>query len=125
LILSTNNCIFGGYTPLAWSSRNGWVSDPSLKSFVFTLKNPHNLPPRIFKRQREKHAILCHGSYGPVFGDGHTLSVCDQCHTSNGSYSNFGTAYANDTGIAGNQVLAGTQNFTVEEIEVFELVDRT
>jgi hypothetical protein len=124
LILSTNNCIFGGYTPLAWSSRNEWVSDPSLKSFVFTLKNLHNLPPRIFKQQRENYAILCNSSYGPVFGNGHTLSVWDQCHTSNSSYSNFGSAYPNDTGIAGNQVLAGTQHFTVEEIEVFEVVDR-
>jgi hypothetical protein len=42
LIASTNDCIFGGYTPLTWSSRNAYVSDPSLRSFVFTIKNPHN-----------------------------------------------------------------------------------
>jgi hypothetical protein len=124
LILSTNDCIFGGYTPLAWSSRDEYVSDPSLKSFVFTIKNPHNLPPTIFKQQRETDAIHPYSSRGPVFGSGHTLSVCDQCHTSNSSYSNFGGTYANDTGIAGTQVLAGPQSFTVEEIEVFEVVDR-
>jgi hypothetical protein len=123
--LSTNDCIFGGYTPLAWSSRDEFVSDPSLQSFVFTIKNPHNLRPTIFKQQQEGNAIHTYGNRGPVFGSGYTLSVCDQCHTSNSSYSFFGSTYANDTGIAGNQVLAGTQYFTVEEIEVFEVVDRT
>jgi hypothetical protein len=124
LILSTNDCIFGGYTPLAWSSRDESVSDPSLKSFVFTIKNPHNLPPTILKQQQEGNAIHQYGQRGPVFGQGHTLSVCDQCHTSDGSYSNFGSTYANDAGIAKDQVLAGTRNFTVEEIEVFEVVHR-
>jgi hypothetical protein len=125
LILSTTDCIFGGYTPLAWSSRPEWVSDPSLASFVFTIKNPHNLPSRIFKQKQETHAIYTHPLYGPTFGDGHTVHVRDQCHTCNNSYSAFASCYANDTGIANNQVLAGARNFTVEEIEVFEVTGRT
>jgi hypothetical protein len=125
LISSTNDCIFGGYTPLPWSSRNEWVSDPSLTSFVFTIKNPHNLPSRIFKQKHETYAILTHPSYGPTFGDGHTVHVCDQCHTCNRSYSVFTSCYPNDTGIANNQVFTGAQNFTVKEIEVFEVSGRT
>jgi hypothetical protein len=122
LISSTNHCIFGGYTPLAWGSESGWVSDPSLKSFVFTIKNPHNLPARIFKQKAETCAIYDHNSYGPVFGDNCTLRVSDDCRSSNGGYSKFGSCYPNDTGIADDAVLAGARNFAVEEIEVFEVI---
>jgi hypothetical protein len=34
----------------------------------------------------------------------------------------LGTSYANDTGIDGKQVLTGAYNFTVKEIEVFEVI---
>jgi hypothetical protein len=33
--------------------------------------------------------------------------------------------YANDTGITANQVLTGSYNFTVEEIEVLEFIEKT
>jgi hypothetical protein len=33
--------------------------------------------------------------------------------------------YANDTGLDGALILTGSQNFTVREIEVFELTDKT
>jgi hypothetical protein len=123
LISSTNDCIFGGYTPVAWTSRGGYAADPSLSSFLFTLKNPHNLPARIFKQKQAENAIDDHGSYGPRFGTGNAdLYVCDKCQTSTSSYSILGSVYVNDTGIAGNQVLTGAQNFTVAEIEVFEVI---
>jgi hypothetical protein len=122
LILSKNGCIFGGYTPLAWSSRHDLAPDPSLKSFVFTLKNPHNLAPRIFKQKHAANAILDDSAYGPTFDSGADLYVCDQCQISNSSYSALGAAYVNDSGIDTRQVLTGSYHFTVEEIEVFEVV---
>jgi hypothetical protein len=122
LISSTNGCIFGGFSPVAWSSENNYVSDPSLTSFIFTLKNPHNLPAQIFKLKLAGNAICGSGSYGPTFGGGHDLHICDQSRTSNGSYSNLGHSYINKTGIAQNQVLTGAREFTVGEIEVFELI---
>jgi hypothetical protein len=50
LILDTGGNIFGGFTPLQWESppEDSWKCDDSLKSFVFTLKNPHNIPARKF-----------------------------------------------------------------------------
>jgi hypothetical protein len=122
LIASTNRCIFGGYTPVAWSSRNEMVSDRSLTSFIFTITNPHNLPAQIFKQNEEKAAIGDDHGFGPVFGSNHDLCVVDRCHTCARSYSNLGRIYANETGLPGNQVLTGAQNFTVQEIEVFELI---
>jgi hypothetical protein len=122
LILSTNNCIFGGFTPVAWSSRNAPAPDPSLKSFIFTLKNPQNLDARIFKQKQADYAIYDFSSYGPSFCRNCDLYVCDQSQSSGSSFSNVGSGYVNDTGIAGNQVLTGSFNFTVKEIEVFEVI---
>jgi hypothetical protein len=58
VILDTEGNIFGGFTPLEWESwvwnGNSWdedgrfKADDSLKSFLFTLKNPHDIPARRF-----------------------------------------------------------------------------
>jgi hypothetical protein len=120
--LSTNDCIFGGFTPVAWRSRNACVPDPSLKSFIFTLKNPHNLAARIFKQKQAHYAIRDYASHGPTFSGNSDLHVCDQCQSSTNSFSHIGTGYINDTGIAGTEVLTGSYNFTVKEIEVFEVI---
>jgi hypothetical protein len=56
---------------MAWESRQ-WIekyengnickADPSLKSFLFTLKNPDNVPARRFalKSEEKENAINCH-----------------------------------------------------------------
>jgi hypothetical protein len=121
LIMSTDGWIFGGYTPVAWNSTNGYLPDPTRQSFVFTINNPHNLPARVFIQKGEDKAIYDHANYGPTFGGGHDLYVCDNCRNANNSCSNLGKVYDNDTQIAGNQVLTGAPYFTVQEIEVFEL----
>jgi hypothetical protein len=100
------------------------VPDPSQKSFIFTLTNPHNLASRIFKQNSQDNAIWDNGSYGSTFGNGFDLHISEQCQSSTRSYSKLGSGYINDTRIAGNQVLAGAQQFAVEEIEVFEVIQR-
>jgi hypothetical protein len=122
LISSTNDCIFGGYTPLTWISRGSWVSDPGLTSFIFTIKNPHTLPPRIFKQKQEGSAIFDDSSHGPVFGGGIDLYVYGEWQSPNNCFSNLGGTYANDTGLAGNQVLTGAQYFAMKEIEIFQVI---
>jgi hypothetical protein len=54
-------------------------ADPSLKSFIFTLKNPHNFPARRFalKAERKDNAILCDSKRGPYFCD---IAVFDNCN---------------------------------------------
>jgi hypothetical protein len=122
LIASTNDCIFGGYTPLVWRSRNMSPPDPSRDSFLFTIKNPYNLPAQIFKQQRQDCAIRDYGRCGPCFGSGYDLYVGENCQTTNGCWSKLGETYSNVTGILGNRVLTGAEFFTVKDIEVFEVV---
>jgi hypothetical protein len=128
--------IFGGFTPLKWKSRtpNSWEdssnylkADNSLKSFLFTLKNPHNIPARRFPLKAEKKhlAINCHSKRGPCFVDiSWDLGVSDHCNA-NSSYTWLGSSYTNDTKLYGQIVFTYSKNFQVAEIEVFEIAAST
>jgi hypothetical protein len=125
LIRSASGFIFGGYTPLAWNSTGQWGNDQKGKGFLFTIKNPHNIPARIFplNRDHRAYAIYGHGSYGPVFGSGNDLMLASAYNLTNGCNANVGVSYVNDTGIDPSLVLAGNAAVAVGEIEVFELTE--
>jgi hypothetical protein len=133
VILDTKGNIFGGFTPVEWESRewNGKLwdednrskGDDSLKSFLFTLKNPRNIPPRRFalKAEKKHQAITCDSTGGPHFGSDYDLGVSNFCNLNPNSGSFLGNCYTNDTGLNGNIVFTGNFNFRVKEIEVFEI----
>jgi hypothetical protein len=125
VILDTKGNIFGGFTPLKWDSNSGWRADHSQKSFLFTLKNPHNIPASRFvlKAEEKHHAIWCVSERGPDFGGGSDIAVLDDCNTNTTSYAHFGYSYTNDTGLDADVVLTGSKGFQVKEIEVFEITD--
>jgi hypothetical protein len=79
LILDKEGNIFGGFTPVEGdSTSNCCKADPSLKSFLFTLKNPHNVSARRFalKAEWKGCAIGCGSAWGPHFCD---LRVSNNC----------------------------------------------
>jgi hypothetical protein len=45
---------FGGFSPVEWENECSFKADASLKSFLFALKNPHNVPARRFALKAEK-----------------------------------------------------------------------
>jgi hypothetical protein len=132
LLRDTDGNIFGGFTPVKWESRqhngkwgredNRYKADPSLESFLFTLKNPHNFQARKFAlmKGRKDSAIRCDSCWAPDFYDIH---VSESYNAKARSYSSLGCTYANDTDLDGNTVLTGSCHFTVKEIEVFEIAD--
>jgi hypothetical protein len=132
LIEDTDGNIFGGFTPLVWESRkydpkvsgiNCYKADPSLKSFIFTLKNPQNVPARKFalKARAVERTIYCSSEYDPNFCD---IRVADNCNANtNSSTLDFGGNYTNDTGLDGRTFFTGSEKFQVKEIEVFEITD--
>jgi hypothetical protein len=72
LIQETKGNIFGYFTPVKWeSARKKSKADPSLKSFLSTLKNPHNFPARKFALRAEEKdkAIWCDSLRGPILCD--------------------------------------------------------
>jgi hypothetical protein len=124
LILDAKGNIFGGFTPVKWESdaRGKCKGDPSLKSFIFSLKNPHNVPAARFalKPKKKDEAIFCDSETGPNFTD---IQVSDECNLDKNSYaSNFGSCYTNDTGLDGKKFFTASQYFRVSEIEVFAII---
>jgi hypothetical protein len=128
VILDTKGNIFGGFTPVEWESRvwkeddSHCKADDSQKSFLFTLKNPHNIPARRFalKADNKERAIICYCHWGPFFGAG-GISVSDNCNENTKSWTSLGGSYTNDTGLEVYIVFTGSKYFQVEEIEVFEI----
>jgi hypothetical protein len=63
VILETHGNIFGGFTPLESESSATWKyrAEASLKSLIFTLRNPHNVGARRFalKAEKKDKAIFC------------------------------------------------------------------
>ncbi|CAF1172092.1 unnamed protein product [Didymodactylos carnosus] len=68
VIRSKNGYLFGGYTRVPWKSDGGWKEDAS--SFLFTLSNPHSIPPRKYHvdPQQSKYAVRHRAGCGPAFG---------------------------------------------------------
>jgi hypothetical protein len=126
LIRDLNGNVFGGFTPVPWQTGTAdgqAITDESQKSFLFTLRNPHNLGPRKFGMQTglEDHAIICNPSQGPNFAN---VVVVDNCNKSSENLTNWDYLedfYENLTLIDGATLLTGSTRFTVKEIEVFEI----
>jgi hypothetical protein len=129
MILDTKGNIFGGFTPVKWESSESGKdkADNSLKSFLFTLKNPHNIPAKRFALRAEKknRAIYCASTCGPCFGGysgGRSIAVEDGCNMAATNHTRFfGDAYTNDTGLDNEIVFTGSATFKVDEIQVFEI----
>jgi hypothetical protein len=127
VILDTKANIFGGFTPIPWesqrskSSRGACRDDKSLRSFLFTLKNPHNVSARKFMLQPGKEAINCDHRLGPSFVG---ISVANDCNANTqSSTADFGMSYINNTGLKGSTFFTGSPTFEVNEIEVFEILE--
>ena len=120
IIRSNNGYLFGGYASVPWTSSGSYMADD--KAFLFTLINPHNIPPTkyILKPANIASAVYHHSSYGPTFGSGHDLNICANSNSTNSSYTNFSHGYTDSTG-QGNNTFTGNRNFLTADIEVFKL----
>jgi small GTP-binding protein len=114
--------IFGGFAVPGWESPffSKRKSDSTSTGFLFTLKNPHNLPPQHFKLigRQESSAIRVSSKACACFGND-DLFVCGGCNTNVSHSRGFGSTYENTTGIEGRLVFTGADTFIVNEIEVF------
>jgi hypothetical protein len=121
VIIDTKGNIFGGFTPSTWNSKSCFTGDDSLRSFLFTLKNPHNVAPRKFalKTERKGNAIFCTRDNGPRFGPD---DICVYADCQKGTTRCFGETFVNDTELVGKTILAGSESFDIKEIEIFEIV---
>jgi hypothetical protein len=117
LVKSTNGRIFGGVNFISWTSVDGYSA--SNNSFLFALKDgQHRHDPALFRiTQNSNSAARNYPSYGPTFGGGNDMHICDNSNSIKSSYSNLGHTY---TGPGASQTtLAGEYRFLVADYEVF------
>jgi hypothetical protein len=124
LIIDTRGNIFGGFSSAQWPSVNEVKSAEDFKgnSFLFTIRNPHGIPPTIFPIRPEERAKAI--SYGPTdafnFGE-YDISVFGDCHQRVSFTTGFGRCYQNNTGIEGHRVFTGSYSFIVQEVEMLKV----
>jgi hypothetical protein len=123
VILDTKGNIFGGFISMKWdgSTRYKRKEDDNENCFLFTLKNPHNIPARKFElRSERKHeAIYQDSTRGPCF---YGLGVCNDCNTHSRNYvRDWGYTYINNTQLKPELFFTGSNQFQVKEIEIFEI----
>ena len=94
------------------------------KSFIFSLVDKEGLAPfkSMGKHDHSIFAIHCGSSDGPTFGGGHDIYIADKANENTNSYTSFGHSYSPPNGFHDTStILAGTRNFSPDEVEVFYL----
>ena len=135
IIKSTDNYIFGGYTSISWNSTKwngkcGSNNNARRKGkgleFIFTLKNPHNIPPSKFNIQKSwlDHSICCDINLGPIFGC-NDIRIENDCNIKSNSFGYYdfkpGEYCFDDTTGKKRMLFTGSSKYKVEEIEVFKI----
>jgi hypothetical protein len=122
--------VFGGFTPamwvrVPWTCTNHCKEDESGESWLFTLVNPHGLPPRKFplKLEQKHRALYCQSTYGPAFGGEECeLAISEGTRMKGviGKAGPIGEVYSNDTG--NPTPLTQRQAFELDYVEVFQIM---
>ncbi len=113
---SDEGFLFGGYTSKSWVGTNGFVEDD--KAFIFTLSNPHNIPPTKFPVLIPSKAIYINKSFCLCFS-AHDFGVFTNSNT-NASFISFPNAFK-DTTNKGKLIFTNSADFKTKEIEVYSV----
>ncbi|KAM7427680.1 hypothetical protein ABFA07_021226 [Porites harrisoni] len=119
-IIKKGSYVFGGYTDIPWESSGGYAETPN--AFIFSLNNFEMLAPFVSKVMTEKkrRAIYRLSYYGPKFSD--DLVIYLDAAKRKDSKARLGSRYSVPPGVHDKlTVLAGTQYFSPDEVEVFYL----
>ena len=127
LIKNDKGNIFGGYTPISWTTpQNPWIYKSSNESFLFTLSNIYNIGPTKFPNTDSNYSVCHYQKRGPTFGGGHNLSILENYLNNNNSYSDLGHSYQ-DVTKKGRPIFTGDANninnnkINIKELEIFKL----
>jgi hypothetical protein len=114
LIKSNYDKIFGGFVEdQDWSNTSNYKA--TTKAFIFSVTNKKKYP---LKSGTSGNAIYTN-NYLPTFGSGHDIYCATNGDQNNTNYSNFPNGY--EGGSDTKESLVGAYNFTLKEIEVFQV----
>jgi len=114
IIKTTENKIFGGFTPLNFEEDKGNIFDKSDQTFLFSL----NLMKKYDMIDKENiKAIICKKDYGPCFGDGDFLLYENM--KKGKSFSNKKCNFISDESF---ELTGGKSKFEVEDFEFYKVI---
>ncbi|CAF4149393.1 unnamed protein product [Rotaria sp. Silwood2] len=125
IIKSAKKFIFGGCTSVSWSLDCGPKKDTQV--FLFTLTNPHNIPPTKYPINPAKtlNAVYHFYAHGPNFGDNADIYVTTNSNKTDQfprRFTKFPISYMDTTGQV-DKTFTGERDFTTCDIEVFKLAN--
>ena len=91
-------------------------------AFLFKVKDIEDSDKsaiEVFKKDNAANVIYDHHSYGPTFGNGHNLHICNNCNVVENSNSNMLPGYKSPEGIDHLTYLTGSNKFIIQNYEVF------
>ena len=121
LIRSDKGFVFGGYADKAWHNgeRLAPAPIPCTDSFIFTVWNPHGIPPTRYAVSNPSSALYGDSWYGPIFGN-YAIALGSGL----GSHIRYGvtpfSGYVDTTGL-GEETFTGKSVFTAAEVEVWQV----
>ena len=99
-------------------SSGGWGF--TRKAFIFSISNKEELDPFVTEVRRPGRAIYRSSDYGPCFG--HDIEIDNNANSNSFSYARFGEDYPAPAAVQNpKKILAGTEYFSPDEVEVFYL----
>ena len=113
VIKSEHDKVFGGFTSVPWTSANKLINDPT--AFIYSLTRMGK-----YAKQLNENSICDDPSCGPTFGcnGGNDIWIRDDCNQPGYNHCVANRTYQLPAG-AKNDFLAGSQNYSVKEIEVY------
>jgi hypothetical protein len=119
VIKSSKGYLFGGFSSASWDAVNKneqYESAPG--SFLFTISNPHGIPPTKYPLKFPEYTIYHNKQHGVIFGQ-RDIFVTSDCNKHSNSCTSFPMAYADTTGKKPVYTFTGSLCFRVRDIEVF------
>ena len=114
IIIKTDKGIrFGGYTTQTWNCDEECKKDENAFLFNLDTKRKYDI------KKNAPFAIYCKENFGPAFGEGFDLFLCDNYMGLHGSYSNFPCSYgecANSSELTLKQF-----DFNISDVECYQV----
>lgn len=129
IVKAASENVFGGYTECTWDRSE--KAKKGCRDYIFSYRNMLNMNNKlkIKKFHGLYDSIVCSAKYGPVFGnllddDSFDFAIAGCSNTNEFSFSNLGHSfkhpYFKPNTVSARSFLAGSRNFKVLEIEVFQ-----
>ena len=116
LAKTTKNKIFGGFTPLDWKKKGGFIKDINNQTFIFSL----NLKKKFNMIKKNGTGIYCSENEGPDFG------ASDFSFNSNmkvgQTWANKNCNFLQDNNLELTGEKGESKNFEAVELEVYKVI---